>query len=74
MKRYESNVNRNIEIYSISMIEEMMLSGVDDEVIVKENWEVSKKEFKPIYLPISSKLIKIETNNNKWKTCRRRRT
>ena len=37
----------------------MILGEVDDEVIVKGGWEGSKKVFKTIYLPISSKMIKL---------------
>ena len=50
-------MNRKVEIYSMSSIREMILDRVDDEFMVKEGWERSKKELKTIYLPISSKMI-----------------
>ena len=55
-------MNRKAEIYSMSRIVEMILGDVDDEVMVKEGWEGSKKVFKTIYLPISSKMIKLKKN------------
>ena len=39
-------MNRKVEIYSISRIEEMILGGVDDEVMVKEGWEGSKRSLR----------------------------
>ena len=53
-------MKRKVDIYSISRIGEMILGIVDDEVMVKEGWEGSKKEFMTIYLPISSKMVKLE--------------
>ena len=53
-------MNRKIEIYSSSRIEEMILGGVDDEVMVKEGWKGSKKEFETIYL-------QFHQNWNNWR-------
>ena len=36
-------MNRKVEIYSISRIGEMILGQVDDEVMVKEGLEESKR-------------------------------
>ena len=56
-------MNRKVEIYSISRIGEMIFGWVNDEVMVKEGWEGSKKEFNTIYLSISSKMINLKKIN-----------